>query len=312
MRDRHQPRDEFVARLEQEIRRGAERHPERSATMRWVPQTPGRAALAVMVLVALSMGAGAAVTAAAYQAQTNEHRDLLIAAYGSRMTLARQRVALAADALREAERQAQIGLVSADAAREARTKLVEAESQMKILELQMEEVGLTGREPLDEVTAPLVAGRDFVGERWRAQMDVPLAAMALEQSRLRASERRVDIGVAGPEDVEVIRNRVVELEAALDAARRRVEVRRQFIGGLTGGPHADLRVLEIDAEQRRSVVTPKLATARRNVERLQALVDIGRATTVQFKEAQLKLLELEAELVRADLDLTLVRRQLAQ
>jgi outer membrane protein TolC len=71
-------------------------------------------------------------------------------------------------------------------------------------------------------------------------------------------------------------------------------------------------VLEIEAEQRRDGLMPRLAVARRVVQLTQSKVDTGVAQNVELRVAQLRLLELELELTKANLDLALIQRQIAQ
>src|SRR5262245_49781052 len=99
MRDHHDPHDGFVDRLEREItaevtrRRRSGQAPRAASWTRWIPQSPVKAAFAAALLVIVSMAIGGGVVAASYQAQNNQHRDLLIANYEQRVALASQRVA---------------------------------------------------------------------------------------------------------------------------------------------------------------------------------------------------------------------------
>ena len=57
--------------------------------------TPASGRLAVLAIVVVSMVIGGAVVAAAYQAQTNERRDVLLSAYQGQVRLAAERLNLA-------------------------------------------------------------------------------------------------------------------------------------------------------------------------------------------------------------------------
>jgi hypothetical protein len=52
--------------------------------------------------------------------------------------------------------------------------------------------------------------------------------------------------------------------------------------------------------------------ARKDVERITGRVNIGAATRVELSVATLKRLQLETDLTKADLDLSLVRQRIAQ
>ena len=103
----HQPRDQFVERLAGEIRaemRRRNRSPQGSRWTHWLVQSPIRAAMAIVTLVLASMATGGFAVAAAYQAQTNEQRQVLKASYANRVALAQQRVALAAEEMTSGSR----------------------------------------------------------------------------------------------------------------------------------------------------------------------------------------------------------------
>lgn len=183
---------------------------------------------------------------------------------------------------------------------------------MKSLDLQLEEIRLTGLEPRTEASAPRVSGRDFVSERLRIEMAVADTALSIEQEREKGAQKRLSVGMADGVDVETARVRVLEVEAGLDTFRRKLDIRQKFLNGGVDPIETELRVLEAEAEQRTKTLAPKLDLARKEVERVTGQVDVGAATRVQLSEATLRRMQLELELTKADLDLTLVRRQIEQ
>jgi outer membrane protein TolC len=315
MRDKHLPREEFVeqlaGRLGADLRLRNRRAPEPRWT-RWLLQSPIRAAAAAGLVIAVSMGVGGFVVVAAYQAQTNVQRSLLAENYRQRAELARQRIAMAAEEVRSAQQRVATGVESQTAVLEAQLKLRDAEAQLQLAELQLAEVQASGREPGITVSSPLVAGRDFVSERWRAEQSVMTSAYSLEQSRYSSVQERVRVGVANPADLEESRARMQEIEAARKGVEAKIQVRGRFLKREIDAAVADLRVLEIEAEQRRDGLMPRLAVARRVVQLTQSKVDTGVAQNVELRVAQLRLLELELELTKANLDLALIQRQIAQ
>lgn len=311
----HEPRDEFIERLEGRISAEARRrHRPAQAPpwMRWMPYRPIQAALAVAALVIVSMGIGGAVVAAAYQAQTNEQRDLLASTYQRRAELARQRLSIAHQQLQTAEERLSLGMEGQEAVLEGQFKVAEAEAQLGSIELQLAEVRMTGREPLDAVSSPLVSGRDFLSERWRIEMSVPAAALRFEKTRLASAQRRMAVGAADRIDVEVSQTRIIEIEAAIEAFQRKIDIRQRFLKREMDAALADLRVLEGEAEQRRTTLAPKLDLARKQLKNITTKVEIGVATRVELAEAQLRLKELELDLSKADVDLAVIRRQIEQ
>jgi outer membrane protein TolC len=307
MHDKHEPRSEFVGMLGEQIGREIRRR-NRAA------ETPRRFKLgfAHAGLMLVSMGIGAAVAGAAYQAQDNQRRDLLTSGFERQAELARQRLALANEQLKQAEQLVSVGSASPERLLESRLKIAEAETKLKVIELLLQESRITAREPLQDVSGPLVSGRDLIGERLRLEMSVPQVALELERARQKEIEKRVSLGVTEPIEMEVNRARIAELEAAMEAVRRKIEIRQKFLGHKIDAPEAELRVLEGEAEQRKKALTTKIELARKEVERSAQKVRLGVESRVNEAAARVRLQELEAEMARAELDLAVVRRKLQE
>jgi hypothetical protein len=271
-----------------------------------------KVALAAMGLMLVSMGIGASVVAAAYQAQGNELRDLLISNFERRAEFARQRLLVAIKQQDITEGQALLGTASQVGLLETRVKVAEAQAQLKSIELQLEEIRITRREPLSEVSSPLVSGRDFVSERLRTEISVPLTALELERLRFRETEKRLSLGTADVLDLEAARARTGEIEAAIAAFRGKLKLRDWFLGGKINAIDTELTVAKIEAEQRQKAFAPKVELARKQLDRAKSRLQLGTAQRVDVAEATLRLQELETEMAKSELDLALVRRQLEQ
>lgn len=310
-----QPRDQFVERLAGEIRADVRRRNRVAQTpgwTQWLMQSPIKIAAAMGVLVLVSMAAGGFAVAAAYQAQTNEQRQILKANYANRVALTQQRLAIAAEELKTAQQRVSVGTGDQDAVLEARFKVIEAEAQLKLINLQLAEIDVTGSEPLNAVTSPLVAGRDFLMERWQVEMSIPAAALEVEKTRLQSAQRRVAAGVANPVEVQTSRARMLEMEAAMGAMQKKVGIRQRFLKRELDAALADLRVLEVEAEQRRQTLEPRIDLARQTVKDLEAKFQTGSADRVGLMTSQLQLLEIELDIAKANLDLANIQRQIAQ
>jgi outer membrane protein TolC len=141
---------------------------------------------------------------------------------------------------------------------------------------------------------------------------VPQAALELEQFRLRDTRKRVEVGVVSPIDLEVSRLRIVEVEAAIESFRKKMDIRQSFLDRRIDGPEVELRVLEVEAEQRQKTLIPKVELAREELDATRKRVQAGIAERVLIAEAELRLQKLETDVAKVALDLALVRRQLEQ
>jgi outer membrane protein TolC len=312
MQDRHEPSDRFVERLGQEI--GAEVR-RRNRQPQPAPVWPAfglKAVAAAAVLVAVSMAIGGAVVAATYQNENREQREALAGVYERKIQLEQLRLDAAKQQLQAAERRVAVGLVDQDAGLEARQGVVEADAQLRIAMLNLEEVRITGRDPRDEVSAPPIPNRDFVRERIGVRMSVAQGALELETRRLQAAERRVSIGVAQSGEVDVLRGRVLDLESAINVAREKISARELFLANKYDSTMADLRVTEIEAEQRYRLLKPQYELALKDKTRIESLVSKGLAAPVEATKANVRVLEIQTELQRAEVEVMIARQRLAE
>ena len=312
MLNQHEPDNEFVKRLEWRIDRELRLRNRSFQATGWFLRSRVRAGLGLVGLMALSMGIGAAVVAGAYQAQNKERRAPLISEFQQRAELARQHLASITEQLKRKERDFSLSVATQEEMLEAQVNVAEAQAQLRLAELHLEEVRITGHDPLRNLSSPLVSGRDFVGEGLQIQMSVPPAALELEQFRLRETQKRVNLGMSPPIELGASRTQIVEIEAAIESFQQKLEIRQLFLSRKVDSAEAELRVLEAEAEQRQQTLTPKVKLAREELEAVKKRVQAGVEQPVSMAEAALRLQKLETDLAKAELDLALARRQLEQ
>jgi outer membrane protein TolC len=312
MLNQHEPDNEFVKSLEWRIDRELRLRNRSFQATGWFLRSRVRAVLGLVGLMALSMGIGAAVLAGAYQAQNKERRAPLISEFQQRAELARQHLASNTEQLQRKERDVSLGVAPGIEMLEIQVNVAKAQAQLRLAELHLEEVRITGHDPLSNLSSPLVSGRDFIGEGLRIEMSVPQAALELEQIRLRDTKKRVEVGVVSPIEIEVSRLRIVEVEAAIESFRKKKDIRQSFLDRRIDGPEVELRVLEVEAEQRQKTLIPKVELAREELDATRKRVQAGIAERVLIAEAELRLQKLETDVAKVALDLALVRRQLEQ
>jgi hypothetical protein len=307
----HEPRDGFVDRLEWQISSELRRR-QRTGPATWLPSSPFKAAAAIVLVVIGSMALGGAVMVAAMQAQDNARRDLLTSGYERRLELARARLANARTHLTAVQRDVAVGAQPAIRQEEARLNVTEAELEIQLVELQLQEVRLTSRDPVNDISAPLVSGRDFVTERLQASLLGPEHALSLARTNAQAMRRRMEVGLSTVTDLAEAEARVLELETAVASLQRKLQIRRQFVSGQLTATQADLRVIEGEAEQRVKALEPRIALARKHVADAERRFQVGVATHVDLAEARLRLSTLEADLAKAQLDLALIRKKVQE
>ena len=312
MSNTHEPRDAFVSGLENRLRANLAQRNLTTSVPRWLPRSTRGLALATAVLVVVSMAIGGGVVAAAYQAQQNDLREMLVGTYVQRLELAERRLAIARQQLQEAEGRVSTGLETPVAVRDARLKVTEAEAEVRLVEFDLVEVRATSREPMKTVAAPLVSGRDLVSDRWRVEMSVKQGALAEAVLQTQAAKRRFDVGLANMEDVDAASARQIEIESAIQLDQQRIRIRQTFLSGAISAAAADLRVIEAETDQRRDALARRLDESRRQMNDVRARVEIGTSAPIEVTQAELRMLELHLALKKAEYDLALIRKQIGK
>ena len=311
MRDKHEPHDAFIDRLESQIASEVRQRNRQVDAPGWPMRSRLRLAVAAIGLVLVSMGVGGAVVAAAYQAQNNEQRDQLAAPYNLSVGVAKERLALVAKQLEAVQRKVAAGMASNDELLDARVKFAEAEWSLKLMQSFFDEVRATGREPLNGLSSPLVSGRDFVTERLSAGVDGTKVALDVEMARMHDAQTKVEIGVADRITTAVAQASLAEVQVRIETLQQKLSLRQKFVKGEIDAVQTELRVLEAEAEGRVKALKPKIDLAQQQLEQTAKRVKVGAAQSVELAEVRLRLQQLEADMAKAELDLAIVRKKLS-
>jgi len=307
-----EPSPEFAARLQAHIADDIRRRNQQTAAPWWSTWSPMQTLAAATLLIVVSMGAGGAAVVASYEVRHQQERTQLVALYEQRAELARQRRDLATREHADAQRRFEVGIGDVSTLLEKGLAATATQGAVDVLSLDLAEIAVTGREPNRELSAPRVSGRDFVSERLKIERSVIEASRDVIQRLFADLQVRVEIGTLAREDLDVSRSRAREVEAALEAIGRKLAIREQFLAGRISAIEAQLRGVETDSEQRVAVLRPQIELAKQEVTRIEQQVQVGVKSPVDVAQATLRRLELETELARAQIDLALIQKRLAE
>jgi hypothetical protein len=305
MLDRHEPDKQFVDNLEWQI--GAEvRRRNRNTT----PGHPLWRLARVAAVVLVSMALGAAAMGASYQIEESWRKELLVSKLEMRANLVGQRLQMLAGEMERLERQYEAGVISKETLGQSRLQLAEAEMQAKMTQLEMEEVMLSGREPNDEFSAPLVDGRDFVSERIRLQVELLNRHLQAAVEELQRAQERVEAGVTRRAEVDALQVAMREVMAQRDVQENRLTMREGILQGRISPLEAELVQLRADAEHRAEVLRLRLTGAATEVEDYRSRVAAGVADEGTLRQMELQLSEIEAQLQLAEREQQIVEGEL--
>jgi len=156
--------------------------------------------------------------------------------------------------------------------------------------LNRDEVKASGELPRNELYAPVVGGRDFVGERLKLERkELELDLEALQRS-LGRFEKLVEVGVAPKDQLDAHQADIAVRKALLDKVQTRLALRQRFLKG-------QVTAQAVDIEDRIAVAASDLRQARSRVESLKRQIE-----SLQPREAMGLVSSTEVQRLRYDLD----------
>jgi len=103
--------------------------------------------------------------------------------------------------------------------------------------------------------------------------------------------------------------RVVEAESAVESFQKKVELRQLFLKGGIRAAEAELRLLEIEGEQRLKALRPMAELAAKEAERVKGRYELGAAQIAEVSAANLRWEEARLEVMRVEQQVLLIKGQ---
>lgn len=287
------PTPEFRARLEWQIETALRRETRFSEP---IARPLPRARTTLLVVAALVIG-GAVGWIPGY-AQESQERSQLIQNAQSEASLLQLRLDLVQKELEQTKRRVDLGAAGPEALIAAEGQVRALETALKRNQLDVEEIRATSAAPRNDPQAPLVGQRDFVRERLMLDLSDAQQTLANAEQKAAAAHQRYEVGLLmRPEvlqsdtDVERARTDMQLLAARLDVRRRMLkgEITPEAVAPMLHLQELQLQLRQLQREQELSKA--RLADARR----LQA---VGIGSEVDVKQAELQILERQAQMLR--------------
>jgi hypothetical protein len=287
MTDIHEPTPEFVARLEWQVRSTLSRRDRFARPTR----RPAYQIVKMAALILVSVFCGAAGVVTADQVQEARTRTLLLQQLDMEMELAGLQLQYLRTRVAEIEDLYDTGQVDEETLTLARHELRKGELRYARLQIDREEIELTGREPQQTVSAPPVGDRDFVAER--LDLELALASQAREIAQKQADDAR-RLFAAGMAGEEILREHEIALANATQLLYRQSEfqhLRERFLAGEISAGYAEQAAKIAEAESQLDQIG--LERARQALDRIGRLYEQGVVRQSEVVEARLEVLERE-------------------
>jgi hypothetical protein len=296
----HRPDPEFVANLEWQVRTALRREDRFSAPTR--QGKGGRMKLASVVLVSALLGASGVVVTG--EVQEGRAQQVRLARVETELRRAELELQFVRSQLEQMEEQAEAGVVGQQAVLSGRLAIRQATAHVQTLEADRDEIRLTGRDPRNDVSAPLVDGRDFVTERLRLQASVLEDRRELMEHQLRGLRELQAQGTIQADDVREGAFAVQEAQLQLDVLLERVYLRESYLSGELRAAQAEIQaeLLEANRDLDFQGLAREIAVLR--LHRLEEQAEAGNAHELEVERARLEVMQLELaeELIRLRLE----------
>lgn len=301
----HEPTPEFARYLEWQVTTALRRQQRFSPPSRRSPVGGVRA----VILVLVSILAGAAGVAAAGRIQEKQQKELLLTQQEGELRLAEMQLAVAEKAAKEAQQRVAVGLVQPQDLAAAEAELQRAALALQRIRVNLDEVRHSGRPVQDDVTSPLVDGQDFVKQRLELERQIAAVAAAAAEKQAREARRRHEVGLSSALEQQEVEAALVRATADLKKTAASLELRDRFVAGKLDAAQAThdrlLAVTRIELESSSTA----LQLANERLARLQALAKVGTVEEIEVLKAQLELLSRKQDVERLRAQLAALEKE---
>ena len=309
MNEDHTPDPQFVNHLEWQLQSTMRRQGTLNGTSSAM-RTARRRLGTTLALVVVSMLIGGAGTHAVTHRIDKQAAELYIARGEALLEIARTQLEPFARELAKTQALVEQGAATERELRQVEAQDLQAESEAKIRELELAETLITGKEPSDALSAPLVDGRDFVTERMavRRRPMQPRLELAIEQAQ--RNQELIDAGVASARELKAAQTEVVAAEEELTGLEKRITLRASFLAGGLSAADVELQGMRFAAIAARERAVRQVEVLVEQHKRFTLLSERGLVSGSELRAVEAELRTVEAHVELADLELRILDQKL--
>ena len=289
----HEPTPEFRSHLEWQIETAMRRESRLAEPVTGAAPT-GWLRTTIVVLVALAIGGAAGI--ASERVQDAQTRVQLIESSKSELALMQMRLEMARAEYQDARRRVEIGAAHSDTLANAERRVRAMESALNRVKLDIEETERTSAPPRNELNAPLVGDRDFVRDRLRLELETAQQELVAAEEEVVKARSRLSAGLVPPAALLQADSHVAVAKHHMQELRMKSEFRQKYLQEQISADELAASVrraqLTLDAE----LTQQQLESAKRRLNNVRRLVEIGTATPLDLKREEVEILELEVKL----------------
>ena len=183
---------------------------------------------------------------------------------------------------------------------------VEADAAARALDV--EETLITGYDPDDSLSAPIVRGRDFVTERLVLQQALLAKRVSIIDGQVSAREQ--DLNHPSTMAREFVREQEAA-EAALSIVEKRLALRQDFLTDTRTARQVELADMQFSVESQLEMATRRVDELQPQLDRIQALVEEGMVARSEARPVEMEFRAAVLQRVLAELEMQILETKLA-
>jgi hypothetical protein len=260
--------------------------------------------------VLLVLCAGTATAGAAEPQAHADPANLNLARAEAKLKCARELLELYAELAKQVESLTAVGHAQPFERERTLIEFSRAQDEASARALDVEEIRISGLEPNNALSAPLVGGRDFVSERLKQRRTMIAEQMKLGKQVTELEKALINVGWGDgvPSELAGVFETANAISSSLEA---QVELRQGFLSGKLSADRADWEQQRLELEARRSAAVPRLERAEKALKIARLLHDSGRSGRSDVPRCDIERHEAALELELIQLDLQIVENKLA-
>lgn len=301
----YEPDSQFVERLEWQLAS------EYRRTNRLKPAAGKVTVPRRMVVATLLVGlllTGVAVIKAAEFIKDSWRKKIEVARVETEVKLRKVRLELTREEASTANTRFSTGVIQEEEYRVLKLAADKAALDLEISLANREEVSASGETPRNEIYAPVIGGRDFVGERLKLEKMALELDLATLKSRVEQLERMVEMGLVSADDLEQVQGQLAAQGAMLDKAQKQLDLRNRFIEKKASAWEAEISDRIITAESNLALAQKVVEAQQKRLKWMQDREALGLISKSWVQQVRYGLDEARAKLTLAALEMDVLKK----
>lgn len=304
MNEKHIPDPQFVKHLEWELESTMRRRRFRDANSRRRHLIRSRWVTSLLLVVVSACVGGAGTYTVIHNIDIDEQAaKLRVARAEALLEIAKAQLQPLARNMARMQSLAKRGAATRRELWSIEIRFLRAQARADVRELELVETTITGKDPDNHLSAPLVHGRDFVMERLATERAPLQRRVESLTARVQHYREFLNAGTASERELRAIETELFEAESELAEQEARIELRRSFIAGEVSAANVELQGLRAAVNGTKRITTRQMEDLIEERARLVQLAERGVASQAEVEAIESKLRSVEAQLELEDLEL---------